>query len=40
MIVWECALKGRTRLQLDDVIEKIVAWLESGNESYELKGSV
>ncbi|RNC71859.1 MAG: DNA mismatch endonuclease Vsr [Desulfuromonadales bacterium] len=39
LVLWECALKGRTRLQLGDVVEQIVHWLDSGTEIYELKGT-
>lgn len=27
MIVWECALRGKSRLPIDDVFTSIVAWL-------------
>lgn len=38
MVVWECALKGKTRRVEDDVIESIEAWLESGDVSEEMAG--
>lgn len=28
--VWECALKGRTRMDFEDVMTTLVAWLRSG----------
>jgi len=30
--VWECALKGRTRVQRDKLFEELVGWIESGTE--------
>lgn len=38
LTVWECALKGRTRLPMADVIGKVVAWLESGEGAAEIEG--
>jgi|SRR5665811_177340 len=32
-VVWECALKGRERLDLADVEEQLVSWLKSGEAS-------
>lgn len=37
-IVWECALKGRTRLPLDDVIGSCVDWLRSDRPDFEVRG--
>lgn len=37
-VVWECSLKGPTRLPIVDIIERIVAWLDSENRSLVLKG--
>lgn len=39
MVVWECALKGRTRLQLDAVLRRIVEWLKGGEQTGEIRGS-
>ena len=39
LTVWECALKGRTRLPLDKVTDDIVAWLLSGTGNSSLEGS-
>lgn len=37
-IVWECALKGRTRLPLDDVLSTCAGWLRSGERHLEIQG--
>lgn len=37
-IVWECALKGRTRLPLDDVIAACSQWLNSSQPGLDLHG--
>lgn len=37
-VVWECALKGRTRLPLGDVISSCADWLKSGGEQLEVRG--
>jgi DNA mismatch endonuclease, patch repair protein len=34
--VWECALKGRDRLNMRDVLAKITAWLASDRPTLEL----
>ncbi len=38
-IVWECALKGRTRLPLLDVLEACIAWLRSDASRLEIRGT-
>lgn len=38
LTVWECALKGRTRLPVDAVIDGIAAWLRSDTDDYEISG--
>ena len=38
-MVWECALKGRTRLPLECVIDQCAAWLESGEPEVEIYGN-
>ena len=38
LTVWECALKGKTRLQPDELIDSIGSWLESGNGGKEIEG--
>jgi DNA mismatch endonuclease (patch repair protein) len=37
--IWECALKGKSRLTLDDVMEKCADWLISGRERLTIRGS-
>lgn len=37
--VWECALRGRNRLMLADVLEQLVAWLLDGRlQPLEIRG--
>jgi DNA mismatch endonuclease (patch repair protein) len=37
-VVWECALKGRARLPLLDVLEACAAWLRSQEPRLEIRG--
>ncbi len=37
-IVWECALKGRTRLAPEDIISVCSDWLRSGQQCCEIRG--
>lgn len=37
-VVWECALKGRTRLPLDDVIMACAGWLQGDMARSEMRG--
>jgi DNA mismatch endonuclease (patch repair protein) len=37
-IVWECALKGRTRLPLEQVISACAEWLRSDRQRIEIRG--
>ena len=37
-VVWECALKGRTRRNIDDVLDECSDWLNSDRQSLEIKG--
>lgn len=39
LVVWECALKGRTRLALDEVIGRIAQWLRGAQPSFEIGGT-
>ncbi|RVM58399.1 DNA mismatch endonuclease Vsr [Sinorhizobium meliloti] len=39
LTVWECSLKGRTRLPFPQLIDTIVAWLESTERASELEGA-
>lgn len=36
--VWECALKGKTRLRFDDVIDQCAIWLKSDIRKLEVRG--
>ncbi|MBB3915576.1 very short patch repair endonuclease [Rhizobium fabae] len=38
LTVWECALKGRTRLPFPALIDTIVEWLESAKPMGEIEG--
>ncbi|KQS99277.1 DNA glycosylase [Rhizobium sp. Leaf391] len=37
-IVWECALKGKRRLPLEDVIQSCAEWLRSDQPRLEIRG--
>jgi DNA mismatch endonuclease (patch repair protein) len=37
-VVWECALKGRTRRSLDEVLNECAEWLSSDRQSMEISG--
>lgn len=37
-IVWECALKGRARLPIDEVLATCAEWLRSGEPRLEIRG--
>jgi DNA mismatch endonuclease, patch repair protein len=39
MTVYECALKGRTRLPFSLVVDRIVAWLESAEPTGLIEGN-
>lgn len=36
--VWECALKGKTRLPLEEVLSRCAAWLRSDSERIKIRG--
>ncbi|MEO9338598.1 very short patch repair endonuclease [Mesorhizobium sp. SB112] len=38
-VVWECSLKGRTRLDLADVIDHCADWLRSEAPTLEIRGT-
>lgn len=38
MVIWECALRGRTRRPLDEVIETVARWLKTESGSSEIAG--
>lgn len=37
-IVWECALKGRTRLNFAGAMQELVNWIKSDERSITIKG--
>lgn len=37
--VWECALKGRTLLGLDEISRRCADWLASDNQRLEIRGN-
>jgi DNA mismatch endonuclease, patch repair protein len=37
-VVWECALKGRARLEFSEVMRRCDAWLHSRNTCLEIRG--
>ena len=37
-MVWECALKGKTRLPFDSVVNQCSIWLKSDNKTLEVSG--
>jgi len=38
-IVWECALKGKTRLPFSQLENQLVTWLQSEEDFVELRGT-
>ncbi len=40
LVIWECALKGKTRIGLDAVINSTVDWLRSEKKFMALEGKV
>lgn len=38
-VVWECALKGRTRLPIDNMLQALADWIRSDLPRLELRGS-
>lgn len=39
MVVWECALKGKTRLEPEAVMKRLTDWLVSGDTLAEISGA-
>lgn len=37
-VVWECALKGKARLPLEEVIGALAVWLKEGGDFLEIAG--
>jgi DNA mismatch endonuclease (patch repair protein) len=40
LVIWECALKGRTRRDPDEVLSSAAAWLRSDRDIGEIRGRV
>lgn len=38
-LVWECALKGKTRLKELEVLRKLEDWIQSGSATMTIRGS-
>jgi DNA mismatch endonuclease (patch repair protein) len=38
LTIWECALKGKTRLDSDELIERVTQWLRSNGDEAEIAG--
>ncbi|NTU45787.1 MAG: DNA mismatch endonuclease Vsr [Chlorobiaceae bacterium] len=38
LIVWECALKGKGRRPVDEVVDSCAAWLHSNSTKHEIRG--
>ena len=39
LVIWECALKGRTRLDPAALLDRVAAWLREGGQSSEIAGA-
>ena len=39
LVIWECALKGRGKLPLDDVLSEAAAWIRKGKRLRQIRGS-
>ena len=38
LVVWECALKGRTRKPFEEVVDGVSLWLDEGSANAEIQG--
>lgn len=38
LVIWECALKGKTRLDFDVLLGKAAQWLKADEASAEIAG--
>lgn len=36
--VWECALKGKTRLAAEEILRSLASWLQAGSGDLEIRG--
>jgi DNA mismatch endonuclease (patch repair protein) len=38
LVIWECALKGKERRLLDEVLKEAAAWIRKGGQCHEIRG--
>lgn len=38
LVIWECAIKGKTKLSFTELVEVVSDWLETGKGSKNIKG--
>lgn len=38
LTIWECALKGKTRVGIETVMAELISWLQSDQPSLEIRG--
>jgi len=38
LIIWECSLKGKYKLNFDELMEKVILFLHSNDIMYEIRG--
>jgi DNA mismatch endonuclease (patch repair protein) len=37
-VIWECALKGRKRLDFQDTMQRLIAWIRSDEQAITIRG--
>lgn len=37
LVVWECAIKGKHRLPLNEVLDQVESWLKSESDFKEIE---
>ncbi|MWD26888.1 DNA mismatch endonuclease Vsr [Aquicoccus sp. SCR17] len=40
LVIWECALKGKTRLEFGALMDRLCEWLATGGETGKIAGNV
>ncbi|HKI47238.1 MAG TPA: very short patch repair endonuclease [Balneolales bacterium] len=40
LTIWECSLKGKSRLPLDDLLSIVSNWIEEGSDEQEVRGEI
>jgi len=38
LVIWECALKGKKKISLDQVVDSAASWLRTNHENKEIQG--